>query len=93
MTDFKSGWKPLDVLASRQLGIYAWAVREEFGLSGMVVVRYWFLRDGRTEQALFGPEQIGETVAWVRGRVDAVRSAARASDWPASPGRRCLFCD
>lgn len=93
VTDFKSGWKPLDVLASRQLGLYAWAARQEFGLSGMVLVRYWFLREGRTEQALFGPEQIGEAVAWVRERVDAVTAAARSGEWPASPGRRCLFCD
>ena len=93
VTDFKSGWKPLDVLASRQLGIYAWAVRQEFGLPGMVLVRYWFLRDGRTEQALFGPEQISETVAWVRERVGAVAAARRSGAWPASPGRRCLFCD
>lgn len=93
VTDFKSGWKPLDLLGSRQLGIYAWAVKEEMGVPGMVLVRYHYLRDGRREEALFGPEQIGETVGWAKERVDAVRAAAEAGSYPASPGRRCLFCD
>lgn len=96
VTDFKSGWRRLDVLASRQLGIYAWAVREEFGVP-MVLARYWFLRNGQggdgRQEALFGPAQIEDTVEWVRGRVALIRRALSSGEFPASPGRRCGWCD
>ena len=89
VTDFKTGdGKGKDAESDTQLSLYALAVRQAFRLNPDRL-RLSYVETGRDEDTTRTPEDDVK----VSAHVEAVASRIRTSDFAATPGFHCRFCD